>query len=188
MKKLAVFASGSGSNLQAIIDAIEVRKLDARVVLVVCDRPGAYVLKRAEKAGIPAFVFSPKEFESKQAYEEEILMELRNFDVQFIALAGYMRLIGPTILGAYTGNIVNIHPSLLPAFPGKDAVGQALNAGVKITGVTVHYVDEGMDTGPIIAQEPIRILAGDDHDSLLERIQEVEHTLYPNTLVKLFKR
>lgn len=188
MKKLAVFASGSGSNFQSILDAIERGKLDARVALLVCDKPGAYVLKRAEQAGIPAFVFNAKEFENKAAYEEEILQHLQYYDVGFIALAGYMRLIGMTILGAFSGKIVNIHPSLLPAFPGKDAVGQALAAGVKITGVTIHYVDEGMDTGPIIAQEPVQVMEGDDHDSLLARIQKVEHTLYPDTLAQLFKQ
>lgn len=188
MKKIAVFASGSGSNFQSLVDAANQGILAAEVGLLVCDRPGALVIERAKAAEVPTFVFSPKDYENKTAFEIEIVKQLESKTIELVALAGYMRLIGPTLLSAYGGKIVNIHPSLLPAFPGKDAVGQALASGVKVTGVTIHFVDEGMDTGPIIAQEAVRVEPGDDHDSLLERVQQVEHRLYPETLQFLLNR
>ncbi|NSL53016.1 phosphoribosylglycinamide formyltransferase [Calidifontibacillus erzurumensis] len=185
MKKIAVFASGNGSNFQAIIDAVKEKKLSCNVVLLVCDKPGAYCIERAEKANVPTLVLSPKDFPSKAEYETEILNRLKEEKVELIVLAGYMRLIGETLLSAYEGKIINIHPSLLPAFPGLDAIGQAYNAKVKITGVTVHYVDEGMDTGPIIAQEAVRVEETDTRESLQEKIQKVEHSLYPSVIQKL---
>ncbi|WP_019243708.1 MULTISPECIES: phosphoribosylglycinamide formyltransferase [Bacillus] len=186
MKKIAVFASGSGSNFQCINDYISQGQLDAEIKLLVCDRPGAFAIERAEKAGIPTFVFSAKDYESKEAFESEIVKQLQERDVEFIVLAGYMRLIGDTLLTSYSNRIVNIHPSLLPAFPGKDAIGQAFKAGVKITGVTIHYVDEGMDTGPIIDQKAVEVIAGDTRESLQQRIQETEHWLYPTVLQRIF--
>ncbi|HEY4553657.1 MAG TPA: phosphoribosylglycinamide formyltransferase [Bacillaceae bacterium] len=186
MKKLALFASGNGSNVQAIIDAIESGRLHAAAVLLVCDKPGAYVIDRAERAGIPAFVFHPKEYSSKEEYESEISGLLDNAGIDYVVLAGYMRLIGPTLLEKYRGRIINIHPSLLPSFPGKDAIGQAVRAGVKVTGVTIHFVDEGMDTGPIIAQRAVEISDGDTLEEVTEKIHKVEHGFYPDTLGKLF--
>ncbi|GER68015.1 phosphoribosylglycinamide formyltransferase [Weizmannia acidilactici] len=186
MRKIAVFASGSGTNFQAIADAAKNGEIDASVELMVCDREGAKVIKRAAKENIPAFVFNPKAYPDKQAYEQEILVLLQKKEIEWIVLAGYMRLIGSVILDAYPQKIVNIHPSLLPAFPGKDAIGQAFAAGVKVTGVTVHYVDEGMDTGPIIAQAAVPVLDGDTPETLAARIHETEHVLYPNVLKKLF--
>ncbi|MCQ6280531.1 phosphoribosylglycinamide formyltransferase [Bacillus sp. EB600] len=185
MKNIAVFASGSGSNFQAIIDAIQAGKLDAHVTLLVCDHQDAFVVERAKKLGIPSFVFQAKQYSSKEAYEKEIILELTNRDVDFVVLAGYMRILGPTLLSGYEGRIVNIHPSLLPAFPGKDAIGQALRAGVKESGVTVHYVDEGMDTGPIIAQKSVSIDANDTLESLQTKIHAIEHMLYPAVLQTL---
>ena len=185
MMRLAVFASGNGSNFQAIADAIKEGNLEADICLVVCDREDAYVIERARMENIPVFSFSAKQYENKAAYEWEILDELHNHGVEFIILAGYMRLIGSTLLGEYSHRIVNIHPSLLPAFPGKDAIGQAFKAEAKETGVTIHYVDEGMDTGPIIAQEAVPILNGDTKDILQKRIQELEHDLYPKILHQL---
>ena len=185
MRRLAVFASGNGSNFQAIADAIKEGKLEADICLVVCDRKDAYVIERARMENIPVFSFSAKQYENKAGYEREILDELHIHGVEFIILAGYMRLIGSTLLGEYSHRIVNIHPSLLPAFPGKDAIGQAFKAKVKETGVTIHYVDEGMDTGPIIAQEVVPILNGDTKDILQKRIQELEHDLYPKILHQL---
>ena len=132
---------------------------------------------------VPSLLVDPKRFPSKADYEAEILARLRREGIGRLVLAGYMRLIGPTLLDAYRWRIVNIHPSLLPAFPGKDAVGQALDYGVKWTGVTVHFVDEGMDTGPIIAQEPVRVDEGDDRASLTRKIQAVEHRLYPAVIL-----
>ncbi|WP_336989889.1 phosphoribosylglycinamide formyltransferase [Bacillus infantis] len=186
MKKIAVFASGSGTNFQAIIDAVKSGGLDADIRLLVSDRPGAYCLERAEANGVPSFAFRAKEFESKQAYEEEILGRLKECGAEFIILAGYMRLIGEVLLAEYEGRIVNIHPSLLPSFPGKDAIGQALAARVPMSGVTVHYVDAGMDTGPIIAQQSVKLDEAETRESLQEKIHRIEHRLYPATLKKIF--
>ena len=185
MKKIAVFASGNGSNFQALLDAVHNGNLQAEVSLLVCDRPGAFVIDRAKNAEVPVFVFQPKEFLDKDEYESQILALLKERKIEWIILAGYMRLIGQTLLQAYEGRIVNIHPSLLPAFPGKDAVGQALEAGVEQTGVTVHYVDAGMDTGEIIAQEVVEVIPGETRDSLQAKIQKVEHQLYPRVVKML---
>lgn len=186
MKKIAIFASGSGSNFQAIVDAIESGRLEAEVSMLVCDRPGAFVLERAKKHSIPAFSFSVKNFPSKEDYERVILNEIQGKEVDFIVLAGYMRLIGQTLLKEFEGRIVNIHPSLLPAFPGKDAIGQALVAMVQVTGVTVHFVDAGMDTGPIIEQREIPISEDETKDSLQKKIHSIEHQLYPAVLQRHF--
>ncbi|WP_299741315.1 phosphoribosylglycinamide formyltransferase [Rossellomorea sp. y25] len=186
MRQIAIFASGSGSNFQALVDAVQGGTLKANIKLLVCDQPGAFVIQRAQSAGIPVFIFRAKDYENKQAFEQEILNELAHLGVDFIVLAGYMRLIGPTLLESFGGRIVNIHPSLLPSFPGKDAIGQAIDGGVKITGVTIHYVDAGMDTGEIIAQEIVRVTTGETKQSLQDKIQHVEHHLYPTTLNHLF--
>ncbi|MED3965267.1 phosphoribosylglycinamide formyltransferase [Niallia taxi] len=185
MKNIAVFASGSGSNFQALVNAVETNELQASIKLLVCDKPKAYVVERAANHSIDVFAFSAKDYPSKVAYEMEILQKLKDYEIDLIILAGYMRLIGDTLLQAFPGRIVNIHPSLLPNFPGKDAVGQALSAGAKETGVTVHYVDEGMDTGPIIAQESVGIAAGETNESLQAKIQRIEHGLYPKVVQTL---
>jgi phosphoribosylglycinamide formyltransferase 1 len=188
MKRIAVFASGSGSNFQAIADAVENETLKAEIQLLVCDKPGAKVIERARKFNIPIFTFVPNTFASKAHFEKEIVNELEAHSVEFIVLAGYMRLIGNVLLDAFEGRIVNIHPSFLPAFPGKDAVGQALEANVAETGVTVHYVDSGMDTGPIIEQVKIPVLPGDTRETLQQRIQKAEHQLYPAIINKLLQK
>ncbi|MFL6559445.1 MAG: phosphoribosylglycinamide formyltransferase [Bacillus sp. (in: firmicutes)] len=185
MKKIAVFASGNGSNFQAIIDVVQSGQLDAEISLLVCDKPGAYAIERGRAARIPCFAFNAKDFLSKEAYEQVILEELKTHGVEFIVLAGYMRLIGSKLLTEYRGRIVNIHPSLLPAFPGKDAVGQALDAKAKWSGVTIHFVDEGMDTGPIIVQERVRLDDTETRESLQLKIQKIEHKLYPSILQML---
>ncbi|PGY07036.1 phosphoribosylglycinamide formyltransferase-1 [Bacillus sp. OV166] len=185
MKKIAVFASGSGSNFQAIIDVVQAGHLDANISLLVCDKPGAFAIERARAAKIPSFVFTAKDYTSKEHYEEEILAQLKTSGVEFIVLAGYMRLIGSKLLAEYKGRIVNIHPSLLPAFPGKDAIGQALAAQAKWSGVTIHFVDEGMDTGPIIIQERVRLDENETRESLQQKIQKSEHKLYPSVLQML---
>ncbi|OZI11016.1 phosphoribosylglycinamide formyltransferase [Bacillaceae bacterium SAS-127] len=185
MKKIALFASGSGSNVQAIVDSVQKGEIPAEVAILICDQPDAYVIKRAEKLQIPVFAFRAKDYSSKAEFEREIVNKLHEAKVDYIFLAGYMRLIGDTLLHAYAGKIVNIHPSLLPAFPGKDAIGQAFAARVKITGVTVHFVDEGMDTGPIIDQESVRIVNDDTKESLQQKIQQVEHELYPRVIRQL---
>lgn len=185
--KIAVFASGSGSNFQAIQESIERGELDAKIELLVTDKPNAYVVKRAENFNIPVFAFSPKNYESKATYEAEIVERLKEKSIEWIVLAGYMRLIGETLLSAFPKRIVNIHPSLLPSFPGKDAIGQAMDHGVKVTGVTVHYVDEGMDTGPIISQVAVEVVDG-NREETEERIHAVEHQLYTKTLKQLFEQ
>ena len=185
--KFAVFASGSGSNFQAIHDAVKVGELAGQIMLVVTDKPGAFVVERASKVGIETLTIKPSSFSSKEAYEQEILQKLSELEVEWIVLAGYMRLIGKVLLEAYPNRIINIHPSLLPAFPGKDAIGQAMDSGVKITGVTVHYVDAGMDTGPILAQQTVEVVDG-DREKTEERIHAVEHALYTKTLQDLWSR
>ncbi|WP_242144305.1 MULTISPECIES: phosphoribosylglycinamide formyltransferase [unclassified Bacillus cereus group] len=187
MSRVAVFASGSGSNFQAFVNAVEENRLHAEISLLVCDQPDARVIGRAHYHHVPCFAFSAKAYESKEAFEKEILKKLREYEIDYVILAGYMRLIGPTLLEAYGGKIINIHPSLLPSFPGKDAIGQALEAGVKVTGVTIHYVDAGMDTGPIIAQEVVTVSETDTRESLQKKIQQVEHRLYVNTVNKIIQ-
>jgi len=185
MRKIAVFASGTGSNFAAIEKAVRSGQIKAEIALVVCDQPKASVIEKAETAGIPTLVLKPKDFSGKAAYERVILNALKEKGVTFIVLAGYMRLIGPTLLKAFPNGIVNIHPSLLPSFTGLHAIEQALRAGVKATGVTIHYVDEGMDTGPILAQQAVAINENDTLEALESRIHEVEHALYPKTLASL---
>ncbi|STO09175.1 MULTISPECIES: phosphoribosylglycinamide formyltransferase [Exiguobacterium] len=185
MKRFAIFASGSGSNAEAIWQAIERGELSGECVLLVTDKPDAKVLERADQYHIPSFSFTPKAYASKQDFEEEILVLLHTLRVEYIVLAGYMRLIGDVLLEAYPSRIINIHPSLLPAFPGKDAIGQALAADVDVSGVTIHYVDAGMDTGPIIAQREVEITDCDPAEAA-KRIQAVEHALYPHVLHQVF--
>lgn len=181
--RIAVFASGQGSNFAALIEAQRAGQLGGgSIELLVSDWPEAFVASRAEAAGVPALLLRPKEFGSRELYEAEIVAELKRRDIGLIVLAGYMRLITPVLLEPYAGRIINIHPSLLPAFAGKDAIGQALEYGVKVTGVTVHFVDGGMDTGPVIAQRSVEVEAGDTAGSLAERIHQVEYELYPEVV------
>ncbi|QBP40107.1 phosphoribosylglycinamide formyltransferase [Paenisporosarcina antarctica] len=184
--KVAIFASGSGSNFQVIMDASRAGDLHADIVAVVTDKPHAFVVDRATAAGVSVVAFSPKDFSSKVDYETAILQELQQLEVEWLVLAGYMRLIGETILDAFPHKIVNIHPSLLPSFPGKDAIGQAMEHGVKITGVTVHYVDAGMDTGEILSQQAVEVINGDPKKTE-QRIHAVEHELYTKTLQQLWR-
>ncbi|MDL4842021.1 phosphoribosylglycinamide formyltransferase [Aquibacillus rhizosphaerae] len=183
--KIAVFASGTGSNFDSIMKEIELGNLDCQVMLVVCDKPEAKVLGKAKVYQVPSFSFNPKQYQNKADFEKEIVIKLAELGVEWIILAGYMRLIGTTLLEAYESKIINIHPSLLPAFPGKDAIGQAVELGVKITGVTIHFVDEGMDTGKIIEQEAVRVQKNENRESLQKRIQAIEHQLFPKTIQAL---
>ncbi|WP_404408230.1 phosphoribosylglycinamide formyltransferase [Jeotgalibacillus malaysiensis] len=184
--KFAVFASGNGSNFEAIAQAVRDGRLKASLVLLVTDKPGAFAVNRAEALGIDVCALNPKDFSSKAEYETAILEMLHEKEVEWLVLAGYMRLIGSVLLQAYPKRIVNIHPSLLPAFPGKDALGQAIDSGMKVTGVTIHYVDEGMDTGPVIVQEPFKIPDGWEREEVEKVIHGIEHRLYPETLNQLF--
>lgn len=183
--RVAVFASGTGTNFEAMMTSSD-RSFD--VVMLICDKPKAHVIGKAAGFGVETVVLDPKTFPSKVEYEKEIISKLKRANVQWIVLAGYMRIIGETLLETYENKIINVHPSLLPSFPGKDAVGQALEAGVKVSGVTIHYVDEGVDTGPIIAQEPVTVFPHDTRDSLQERIQQVEHVLYTRVIDEITKQ
>jgi phosphoribosylglycinamide formyltransferase-1 len=181
---IAVLASGSGTNLQALIDAPD---LDAEIALVVSDRPDAVALERARKAGIDAKVLPFGEFASRAEFGSAIEEAAEDAGAEALVLAGFMRVLDGGVVKAFQDRILNIHPSLLPAFPGAHAVDQALAHGVKITGVTVHFVDEEVDHGPIIAQRAVPVLSGDDRESLHARIQLEEHDLYPR-VVSAFSR
>ncbi|WP_028549887.1 phosphoribosylglycinamide formyltransferase [Paenibacillus sp. UNC451MF] len=180
--RIAVFASGSGSNFQAIADAVSAGKLDVRIELLVCDRPQAQVVQRAQEAGVPVHTFRPKEYLSREAYEQEIMELLRSKQVDLVVLAGYMRILTHVLVDAYWGRMINIHPSLLPSFPGLNAVRQALEHGVKITGITVHLVDGGLDSGPILAQRALDIRPNDTEETLSDRIHPMEHELLPQVI------
>ncbi len=180
--RIAVFASGSGSNFQALLDSAQSGRLGAQIALLVSDKPQAKAVERARAAGVPVFVFAPKDYESREAYEREILGELQQAKIDLIVLAGYMRLITDVLVEPYAGRMINIHPSLLPSFPGKDAAGQAVEHGVRLSGATVHFVDGGMDTGPIIAQRAVEVTADDTAIELQLRIQEQERLLYPEVV------
>lgn len=187
MNRLAVFASGNGENFEQLVKASSDGRLTkAKIVLLVCDRENAKVLERAKRLNIPYYYVNPKDFTVKEDFEAKIVSLLQESKVDFIALAGYMRLIGPTLLAPFRQRIINIHPSLLPAFAGKMAIEQAIEAKVDMTGVTIHYVDEGMDTGEIIAQESLNIEKNDDAISLAKKIHVIEHRLYADTLEKIF--
>ncbi|WP_342526238.1 phosphoribosylglycinamide formyltransferase [Chryseomicrobium sp. FSL W7-1435] len=182
--RFAIFASGSGSNAEALYQATVEGQLRGEIVGVFSDKEDAYVLERAKKWGVPAAQLSPKAYASKADYEQAVLDQLRIWQVDFLVLAGYMRLIGPILLSAFPNKIVNIHPSLLPAFPGKDAIGQALAYGVQITGVTVHLVDAGMDTGPILAQRAVEVQGTREQTETF--IHAAEHELYKEALDQLW--
>ncbi|TBL68015.1 phosphoribosylglycinamide formyltransferase [Paenibacillus thalictri] len=183
--RIAVFASGSGSNFQALADAVQAGKLDVRIELLVCDKPRAKVVERAEQAGVNVFAFKPKDYAAREAYEADILRKLEEHEIDLIVLAGYMRIITPVLVEPWYGRMINIHPSLLPSFPGLHAVRQALDHGVKVTGVTVHYVDGGMDTGPVIAQRAVSIELDDTEETLMERIHRIEHELLPHVVQRI---
>ena len=183
-KRLALFASGNGSNFEAIVRACRSGRIRGEVVLLVCDKPQAYVLRRAKEYGIEAFAFSAKDYASKGEYEREIVALLDSHKVDLVCLAGYMRLLSSVLLESYGGRIINIHPSLLPAFKGARAIEQAFEYGVKIYGVTIHFVEEAMDGGEIISQQAFPY-EGSDFDELERMIHALEHELYINTINKL---
>ena len=185
MKKvrLGILASGRGSNLQAIIDNIETGKLSAEIAVVISDQTDAYALERARKYNILGVHVSAKGFKSRRdEYDALLLKELQKHDVELVCLAGFMRIITPTLIKAYPNRILNIHPALLPSFPGLHVQKAALEHGVKFSGCTVHFVDEGMDTGPIIIQAVVPILDNDTEDSLSQRILLQEHKIYSRAI------
>jgi len=187
MLNIAVFGSGSGSNYRAIAEAIEKGTLDARIACVISDVEDAYILERARKLGHPAIYLDCAPFKTKLdgKAEARAIQIITEHGGDFIALAGFMRIVKPGLLNAFSGRIVNIHPSLLPAFPGLGAGQQALEAGVSETGCTVHFVDAGIDTGPVIVQKKVPVRIGDTEETLMNRIHEQEHIAYPEALQKI---
>lgn len=177
--RVAVFASGSGTNLQAIIDA-KIETIDIAVVF--SNKTDAYALERAKNHKIPVEIIDHKNFKSREEFDTEIIKTLEPYKLDLIILAGYMRILSPVFVRTYKSKIINIHPALLPSFPGINSAKQALDYGVKYTGVTVHFVDEGVDTGPIILQSIVEIEDKDTEDSLLEKIHKVEHQIYPEAI------
>ncbi|GAW66113.1 phosphoribosylglycinamide formyltransferase [Geoanaerobacter pelophilus] len=182
---IGVLISGSGSNLQSIMDACAAGRFKARVACVISNKADAFGLERARKAGIPALHLDHRAYSGREAYDEALVATLREFDVELVALAGFMRIITPVLLEAFPMAVMNIHPALLPAFPGLHAQQQALDYGAKVAGCTVHFVDPGTDTGPIILQAAVPVIEGDTEQTLSARIQKEEHRLYPEA-IRLF--
>ena len=183
MTKLAVLCSGRGTDLQSIIDAIKRGDLNAEISVVITDKPNVPALERAEKAGIKNICVDRKNFADRADFETELLKNLEGVDL--VVLAGFMRILSPNFVRRYEGRLMNIHPSLLPSFPGAHAHRDALNYGVKISGCTVHFVDEGTDSGPIILQAAVEVHEDDTEETLSARILEQEHIIYPQA-IKLF--
>ena len=178
-QRVAVLASGGGTNLQALLDA---DLGAASIALVIGNVAGAKALERAKKAGVPAELIEHGKFSGREAFDAEIAARLKAHGITLVCLAGFMRLVGPPILEAFPQRVLNIHPALLPSFPGLHAIRQALAAGVKVTGATVHFVDAGLDSGPILLQGAVPVLPADDEDTLGERVLTVEHRIYPEAV------
>jgi phosphoribosylglycinamide formyltransferase-1 len=185
MLKIGVLVSGRGSNLQAIIDAIEAKKIKAEIAVVISNIPGVMALERAKKYGIKAVVIDISEHSDKSSYEKQVIKALEDNNAGLVCLAGYMKLLSPELVHHFRGKIMNIHPALLPAFPGLHVQKKALEYGVKYSGCTVHFVDEGCDTGPIILQAVVPVLDSDTEETLSARILEQEHKIYPEA-IRLF--
>ena len=183
MTKLAVLCSGRGSDLQSIIDAINAKKFSAEIAIVITDKPNVMALERAEKAGIKNICVDRKLFDNRADFEAEILKNLDEIDL--VVLAGFMRILSPDFVKKFSGRLMNIHPSLLPAFPGAHAHRDVLAYGVKVSGCTVHFVDEGTDSGPIILQKAVEVFDDDTEETLAARVLEQEHIIYPQA-IKLF--
>jgi len=181
-RTLGILISGRGSNLQAIIDAIASGALDARVAVVISNRPDAQGLERARRAGIETLVMSHKGWPSREVYDRALVTALKERGVGLVCLAGFMRLLSPVFIEAFPNAVLNIHPSLLPAFPGMEAQHQAWEHGVKVSGATVHLVTPELDAGPIVVQTTVPVLDGDDADTLSARILAEEHRLYPEAI------
>lgn len=179
---LGVLISGSGTNLQSVLDACASGALDARVAVVISNKEAAYGLERARRAGVPAVHIDPGAMADYRAYNHAIRQALDDHGVELVVMAGYMRLLGTEVLRAYPGAVINLHPALLPAFPGASAIGDAFAYGVKVTGVTVHFADEEFDRGPIICQEPVRVEESDTLETLEAKIHAVEHRLLPEAV------
>jgi phosphoribosylglycinamide formyltransferase-1 len=183
--KIGVLASGRGSNFQAIIDEIERGRLNAKIQLLIVDNPDAYAIERAKTHAIEYLIIRPKEFSSKDNFYLKVAEELKKRNVGLVVLAGFMRIVGKPLIDAFSNRIMNIHPAILPSFPGLHGQRQALEYGVKISGCTVHFVDESMDTGPIIIQAAVPVYHGDTEETISERILKLEHKIYPEA-IRLF--
>jgi phosphoribosylglycinamide formyltransferase-1 len=180
--KLGVLISGNGSNLQSIIDNIEKRSLKATIKIVISNNPDAYGLSRARKHSVPFIVLKHTDFKNKEDFDSELVRILKSHNVDLVILAGFMRILTPVLLKAFPHKIMNIHPALLPSFPGIHGQKQAVDYGVKISGCTVHFVDEGIDTGPIIIQAAVQVLDDDTEETLAARILKEEHRIYPQAI------
>ncbi len=185
--RFAVLASGNGSNLQAIINAVKSKKIKADLCLVISDKKDAFALARARKAKIASLYINPKDHAYREAFDRAMVLHLREQKIDFIALAGYMRLLSPYFIHQYANKILNIHPALLPAFKGTHGIKDAFDYGVKVTGPTVHFVTEEMDAGAIILQEPLAVLPKDTLETLAAKIHKAEHRIYPKA-INLFAR
>ncbi len=183
--RIGVLASGRGSNFQSIIDEIESDRLKAEIVLLITDNPSAFAIERARKHGVEYLVVQPKEYPSKDDYFVRIADALKKKNVELVVLAGFMKIVGKPLIDAFPNRIMNIHPALLPSFPGLHGQKQAIDYGAKISGCTVHFVDEGMDTGPIIIQAAVPVFQNDTEETLSERILKYEHRIYPEA-IRLF--
>lgn len=181
-RRLGVLISGRGSNLQAILDAIETGSLRAEVALVLSNRGRARGLEVAKSYGVPTAVLSHRAFPDRESFDAAVVEKLREHHVDVVCLAGFMRIVSPVLLNAFPDRVLNIHPSLLPAFKGLDAPCQALDYGVRIAGCTVHFADETLDTGPVLLQAAVRVRDDDTHESLTERILTLEHQIYPRAI------
>lgn len=184
---LMLMASGTGSNVQALIDAVNHGQIQAEIVGVISDQPQAAVIQKAQAVGIESFISQPKDYNSRKDWEQSILDFCQARSSDLILLAGFMRILSADFLQHYPQQVINIHPSLLPAFPGRQGIKDAYDYGVKITGVTIHYVDDGIDTGSIIAQESLKIDPNWDLAQLESHIHQIEHQLYPATIEKLIQ-
>lgn len=183
--RVAIFASGNGSNFEAIAKSDELRRAGLEIELLVCDQPNAHVIKRAEKYQIPVFVNQLADYPDRATYEQAIIEKLKPLKIEYILLAGYMRVVTPTLLTAYPNQIINIHPSLLPKFSGLEAIERAFASNAPVTGVTIHYIDEGVDTGPVIKQDKVIRLKNDTEASLEARIHQTEHQMYRQVILDL---
>ncbi|MCA1797494.1 MAG: phosphoribosylglycinamide formyltransferase [Geobacteraceae bacterium] len=180
--RLGVLASGGGTNLQSIIDACSAGDIDAQIVRVICNNPNAGALQRAERAHIPNCCINHRDFDTRTAFDAAVISQLQQDRVELVILAGFMRIVGADFIRAFTHRIMNIHPALLPAFPGLNVQKKALEYGAKFTGCTVHFIDADVDTGPIIAQAVVPVFDDDTEESLSARILEQEHRLYPHAI------
>ncbi|MBU3829992.1 MAG: phosphoribosylglycinamide formyltransferase [Candidatus Limosilactobacillus merdavium] len=180
--RVAIFASGNGTNFEVLTNHFQKGDIPGKLALLFCNHPDAPVMKRAKRLGVPAESFTVKSCGGKEEYEKQVLKLLQKYQIDFIILAGYLRVVGPTILDHYDHRIVNLHPAWLPEYPGLHSIERAFNDHKKQTGVTVHYIDSGLDSGPIIAQRHVPILADDTVDTLEARVHETEHQLYPEAV------